>query len=236
MATFKDLFEKQAKQALDESFKYTFAKGKEEEARKKYEESRTKAQQALGDVAKAYSEGKATFKAAASDGFGFTATFNQVNNDIEGAFGSVEDNFKKGADMMSSGMADMSGAFKSFGDNFKKAQFKQLEKSIVALRSGKVVIRSGQSIIISEITSSNKEDIRNQIEKILIKANKYTHKIVKPKSKEITNILLLRKNHIDYLQNTILKGGNWVINIKSVRNVLSGENFVYAFPEITFGW
>ena len=128
MATFKDLFEKQAKQALDESFKYTFAKGKEEEARKKYEESRTKAQQALGDVAKAYSEGKATFKAAASDGFGFSSTFAQVNNDIEGAFGSVEDNFKKGADMMSSGMADMSGAFKSFGDNFKKAQFKQLEK------------------------------------------------------------------------------------------------------------
>ena len=35
------------------------------------------------------------------------------------------------------------------------------------------------------------------------------------------------------MQNTILKGGNWVINIKSVRNVLNGENFVYAFPEIT---
>ena len=35
------------------------------------------------------------------------------------------------------------------------------------------------------------------------------------------------------MQNTILKGGNWVINIKSVRNVLTGENFVYAFPEIT---
>ena len=35
------------------------------------------------------------------------------------------------------------------------------------------------------------------------------------------------------MQNTILKGGDWVINIKSVRNVLTGENFVYAFPEIT---
>ena len=46
-------------------------------------------------------------------------------------------------------------------------------------------------------------------------------------------MLLLRKNHIDELQKTILKGGNWVINIKSVRNVLSGENFVYAFPEIS---
>ena len=45
--------------------------------------------------------------------------------------------------------------------------------------------------------------------------------------------MLLRKNHIEEIQNTILKGGDWVINIKSVRNVLTGENFVYAFPEIT---
>ena len=115
----------------------------------------------------------------------------------------------------------------------QEKEFKQLEKNLIALRSGKVVIRSGQSLIISEISSTNKKDIRNQIEKILIKANTYTHKVVKPKQNKIKNILLLRKNHIDDLQNTILKGGNWVINIKSVRNVLSGENFVYAFPEIT---
>ena len=44
--------------------------------------------------------------------------------------------------------------------------------------------------------------------------------------------MLLSKNHIEELQKIILKGGNWVINIKSVRNVLIGENFVYAFPEI----
>ena len=43
----------------------------------------------------------------------------------------------------------------------------------------------------------------------------------------------LRKNHIEERQNTILNGGDWVVNIKSVRNVLFGENFVYAFPEIT---
>ena len=35
------------------------------------------------------------------------------------------------------------------------------------------------------------------------------------------------------MENIISRGGEWVINIKSVRNVLSGENFVYAFPEIT---
>ena len=115
----------------------------------------------------------------------------------------------------------------------KEIEFKQLEKNVIALRSGKFVIRSGQSLIISEITSSNSEDIKSQIEKIIINANRYAHNLVKPKSKEIRNLLLLRKNHIEEMQNTIFKGGNWVINIKSVRNVLMGENFVYAFPEIT---
>ncbi len=115
----------------------------------------------------------------------------------------------------------------------KETEFKLLEKNILALRSGKFVIRSGQSLIISEISSSNKEDVKSQIEKIIINANSYTNKIVKPKSKRIRNLLLLRKNHIEELENTILKGGDWVVNIKSVRNVLMGENYVYAFPELT---
>ena len=115
----------------------------------------------------------------------------------------------------------------------KENELKQLERNIIALRSGKVVIRSGQSLIISEISSTKEEDIRSQIEKTIINANRYARSVVKPKSKKTRNLLLLRKNHIDELQKTILKGGNWVINIKSVRNVLSGENFVYAFPEIS---
>ncbi len=115
----------------------------------------------------------------------------------------------------------------------KEMEFKQLERKIIALRSGKFVIRSGQSLIISEINASNIQDIKSQIEKIIINANRYTHMIVKPKTKQIKKILLLRKNHIEEMQNTILKGGSWVVNIKSVRNVLIGENFVYAFPEIT---
>ncbi len=115
----------------------------------------------------------------------------------------------------------------------KEAEFKQLQRNIIALRSGKFVIRSGQSLVISEISSTRQEDIESQIEKLIIKANEYTHKIVKPKNKDIRNVLLLRKNHIEEIQNSILNGGNWVINIKSVRNVIRGENFVYAFPELT---
>ena len=115
----------------------------------------------------------------------------------------------------------------------KEIEFKQLERNIIALRSGKFVIRSGQSLVISEISSSSLEDIESKIEKIIISANEFTHNIVKPQNKEIRNVLLLRKNHIQEIQNAILNGGNWVINIKSVRNVIRGENFVYAFPELT---
>ena len=114
----------------------------------------------------------------------------------------------------------------------KEKELIYLERSLIALRSGEVVIRSGQSLFIAEISSSNRENIKSQIENIIINANRYTFNVVKPKGKEISNLLLLRKNHIQELENTIAKGGNWVINIKSVRNVLSGENFVYAFPEI----
>ncbi len=115
----------------------------------------------------------------------------------------------------------------------KERELKQLERNIIALRSGKVVIRSGQSLMISEINSTNEDDIRAQLNKIIINANRYTYKIVKPKGGDAKNLLLLRKNHIEELEKIILRGGNWVINIKSVRNVLSGENFVYAFPEIS---
>ena len=112
----------------------------------------------------------------------------------------------------------------------KEIEFKQLERNIIALRSGKFVIRSGQSLVISEISSSSQEDIESKIEKIIINANEYTHNIVKPQNKEIRNVLLLRKNHIQEIQNAILNGGNWVLNIISVRNVIRGEKFVYAFP------
>ena len=115
----------------------------------------------------------------------------------------------------------------------KESELKLLERNVIALRSGKFVIRSGQSLIVAEISSSSRQDIKSQIEKIIVNANKYTYMIVKPKSKEVKNILLLRKNHIEEMQNTILNGGDWVVNIKSVRNVLIGENFVYAFPELS---
>ena len=115
----------------------------------------------------------------------------------------------------------------------KEKELTQLERNIFALRSGKVVISSGQSIFISEIQSDKRLKIDSQIENIINNANRFTQKKVNPNIDEPRNILLLRKNHIDELKKTISKGGDWVVNIKSVRNVLQGENYVYAFPELT---
>ena len=115
----------------------------------------------------------------------------------------------------------------------KETELKQLERNIIALRSGQVVISSGQSLMISEISANRKVNLETQLAKIIQNANRFTQQIVIPEKKEPISILLLRKNHIEELGKTIIKGGDWVINIKSVRNVLKGENYVYAFPEIT---
>ncbi len=115
----------------------------------------------------------------------------------------------------------------------KEKELKQLERNIIALRSGQVVISSGQSLIIAEINTEKKQDFNLEIEKILQKANSLTQKIVIPNVKEPRNILLLRNNHIEELKKIINNGGDWIVNIRSVRNVLKGENFVYAFPELT---
>ena len=115
----------------------------------------------------------------------------------------------------------------------KETELKQLERNIIALRSGQVVISSGQSLMISEISANRKVNLETQLAKIIQNANRLTQKIVIPEKKEPISMLLLRKNHIEELSKTIIKGGDWVINIKSVRNVLKGENYVYAFPEIT---
>ena len=114
----------------------------------------------------------------------------------------------------------------------KERELTKLERDIIALRSGKVVISSGQSIFIAEIGTDKRLKVDLQMQNIIKNANRFTQKQVIPKVKEPRRILLLRKNHIDELKKTIKNGGDWVINIKSVRNVLKGENYVYAFPEL----
>ena len=111
-------------------------------------------------------------------------------------------------------------------------ELKKLEKNLYALRSGDVVISSGQSLVTRTIKIEKKDEIKKEIESILQKANLYAFNLAKTNQSKYRRILLIRKDHIENLEKIISDKRSWVISIKSAGNILRGENYVYAFPEV----
>ncbi len=112
-------------------------------------------------------------------------------------------------------------------------ELKKLEKNLYALRSGNVVISSGQTLVTKTIKSDKKNDIKKIIESILQQANYNAFNLLKSNQSKYRRILLVRKDDIEKLENTIDDSRSWVVRIKSAGNILRGENYVYAFPEVT---
>ena len=112
-------------------------------------------------------------------------------------------------------------------------ELKKLEKNLYAFRSGNVVISSGQTLVTKTIKLNKTNDIKKIIESILQQANFYAFNLVKPNQSEYRRILLVRKDDIENLENKIADNRSWVVRIKSAGNILRGENYVYAFPEVT---
>ena len=115
----------------------------------------------------------------------------------------------------------------------REEELKKLEKNLYALRSGDVVISSGQSLITKTIKIDKNDDIKKEIEKILQQANLYAFKLAKLNQSKYRRILLVRKDHIENLEKIIADNRSWVVSIKSAGNILRGENYVYAFPEVS---
>ena len=112
-------------------------------------------------------------------------------------------------------------------------ELKKLEKNLYAFRSGNVVISSGQTLVTKTIKLNKTNDIKKIIESILQQANFYAFNLVKTNQSEYGRILLVRKDDIEKLENKIADNRSWVVRIKSAGNILRGENYVYAFPEVT---
>ena len=112
-------------------------------------------------------------------------------------------------------------------------ELKKLEKNLYAFRSGNVVISSGQTLVTKTIKLNKTNDIKKIIESILQQANFYAFNLVKTNQSEYRRILLVRKDDIEKLENKITDNRSWVVRIKSAGNILRGENYVYAFPEVT---
>ena len=112
-------------------------------------------------------------------------------------------------------------------------ELRKLEKNLFALRSGDVVISSGQSLVTKTIKIDKKDNIKKEIESILQQANLYAFNLSKTNKSKYRRILLVRKDHIESLEKIIADRRSWVVSIKSAGNILRGENYVYAFPEVT---
>ena len=112
-------------------------------------------------------------------------------------------------------------------------ELKKLEKNLYAFRSGNVVISSGQTLVTKTIKLNKTNDIKKIIESILQQANFYAFNLVKTNQSEYRRILLVRKDDIEKLENKIADNRSWVVRIKSAGNIFRGENYVYAFPEVT---
>ncbi len=112
-------------------------------------------------------------------------------------------------------------------------ELKKLEKNLYALRSGDVVISSGQTLVTKTIKSNKTNEIKKIIESILQQANFYAFNLLKTNQSEYRRILLVRNDDIEKLENKIADNRSWVVRIKSAGNILRGENYVYAFPEVT---
>ena len=112
-------------------------------------------------------------------------------------------------------------------------ELKKLEKNLYAFRRGNVVISSSQTLATKTIKLNKTNDIKKIIESILQQANFYAFNLVKTNQSEYRRILLVRKDDIEKLENKIADNRSWVVRIKSAGNILRGENYVYAFPEVT---
>ncbi len=115
----------------------------------------------------------------------------------------------------------------------REKELKKLEQNLYALRSGDVVITSGQALVTKTLRLDENDDVKKEIENILQLANRYAFNLSKPKPSQYRRILLVRKDHIEKLENLIADNRSWVVSIKSAGNILRGESYVYAFPEAT---
>ena len=114
----------------------------------------------------------------------------------------------------------------------KEKELNLLKNSINEFRRGNVVIKKGQSLFMAEVDSNKNLNIKLELSKIINRANKYVKEIVMPSKKEPANILLWRPSDISKIENLIEKNGSWILIIKSATNVLKGDDYVFAFPEL----
>ena len=104
--------------------------------------------------------------------------------------------------------------------------------SITSFRKGEVVITSGQSLGTFNVRLLENSNVKEEIENIIRRANFNAFIKVSPGKVPDRRMVLVRRDHIASLEKIISDKREWVVFIRSAANVLLGEDYVYAFPEV----
>jgi len=108
----------------------------------------------------------------------------------------------------------------------------RLERNLIALRQGDVVISSGQPLEVAKVRIENAGQAREVIHALLQRTNLNVYQRVLPGETPNRQILLVPRSDISKLETTLSKRGEWVVSLISAANVLKGERQVVAFPDV----
>ena len=107
-----------------------------------------------------------------------------------------------------------------------------MSKGLYAFRQGEVVIASGLSLGTFNVRLLENSNVKEEIENIIRRANFNAFIRVSPGKIPDRRMVLVRRDHIASLEKLISDKREWVVIIRSAANVLLGEDYVYAFPEV----
>ena len=111
-------------------------------------------------------------------------------------------------------------------------ELKDLERNVIALRRGDVVIASGEPLAMAKVKLVDASQAREVIDALLQQANLNTFQRLFPGAKVDRQILLVPRNDIARLATLLSRPGTWVVSIRSASNVVSGEKRILAFPDL----
>ena len=111
-------------------------------------------------------------------------------------------------------------------------ELERLERNLIALRQGDVVISSGQPLEVAKVRIENASQAREVIHALLQRTNLNVYQRVLPGETPNRQILLVPRSDISKLETTLSKRGEWVVSLISAANVLKGERQVVAFPDV----
>ena len=111
-------------------------------------------------------------------------------------------------------------------------ELRQLERNVLALRSGDVVISTGQPLTMAKVSIPKPGLARQATEDVLRQANVQAYQQVLPGLAPERQLLLIPRSEVSKVERALRRGGPWVVSILSAGNVLRGEKQVLAFADV----